>query len=66
MKKFVHGPDAITEEFYLVLDGLIEHVEWLSRALVQELVEQEGEPGRQHLLSHTFGSSQQQLGMGFA
>ena len=30
----------------LMFDGAVEHVEWLSGALVQELVQEEGEPGR--------------------
>ena len=49
-----------------MFDGAIEEIERLSGALAQELVEQEGEPGREHLLGHTLGPAQQQLGMTLA
>ena len=50
----------------LVLDRLVEHEQGLARALVQELVQQEGEPGTEHLLRHALGAPEQQLGVGLA
>ena len=49
-----------------MLDGLVEHVERLAGALVEELVEEEGEPGAQHLLRHALRPTQEQLGVGLA
>jgi hypothetical protein len=44
-----------------MLDGLVEHVERLPGTLVQELVQQEGEPGAEHLLRHALRAPEQQL-----
>ncbi len=49
-----------------MLDGLVEHVERLPRTLVQELVEEEGEPGAEHLLRHALRAPEQELGVGLA
>lgn len=53
-------------ERYLVFDGAEEQVEGLAGALAQKFVEQEGEPGREHLLGHRFGAAQQQLRVALA
>ncbi len=49
-----------------MLDGLVEHVERLPGTLVQELVQQEGEPGAEHLLRHALRAPEQQLGVRLA
>ncbi len=59
-----HLPYAICiKKSDLMLDGLVEHVERLPGTLVQELVQQKGEPGAEHLLRHALRAPEQQLGM---
>ena len=47
----------------LVLDRLVEHEQGLPRTLMKELVQQEGEPGAEHLLCHALCAPEQQLGV---
>jgi len=48
---------------HLMLDGLVEHVEGLSGTLVKELVEEEGEPGAEHLLRNALCAPEEELGV---